>query len=65
MLEQLVDIYADGSKHEPSISVNIANINATIMNEENDEEKEIHLSLITKELIDEQNNDTFCSTKLK
>ena len=35
------------------------------MKVENDEEKEIQLSLSTKGLNDEQNNDTFCSTMLK
>ena len=46
------DTYADSSKCEPVLSVEALNINATIMKEEDDEDKEIQLSLNTKELID-------------
>ena len=40
MLEQLLEIYIDSNKHEPNISVNISNINTTIIKEENSENKE-------------------------
>ena len=39
--------------------IDVSNKNAIIMNKENDENKEIQLSLTTKELIDPQNIDTF------
>ena len=35
------------------------------MKKESNEDKEIHLSLTTKELINEENDYTFCSTMLK
>ena len=54
MFEQLPDTHVESSKHEPALSVNVSNVNATIMEGENYEHKEIHLSLSTKELIDEQ-----------
>ena len=60
MFEQLPDIYFDSSKHEQDPSVEVSNINATIMKEENDEDKEIQLSLSAEEIIDKQNKDTFC-----
>ena len=59
MFEQLPDIHVESSKHEPFPSVNVLNINATIMKNENDENKKIKLSLSTKELIHAQNNHTF------
>ena len=33
MFEQLPDIYVDSSQHEPAASVDVSNINATIMKE--------------------------------
>ena len=65
MFEQLPDIYVDSRKHEPAISVDVSNIDITVMKNTNREESEIQLSLMTKEVIDEQNKDTFCSTLLK
>ena len=64
----MFDIYVDSSKHKPVPPVNVSSVNATEVTEvkeERDEDKEVHLSLSTKELIDAQSNDTFCSTILK
>ena len=63
--EELPNIYVESSEHIPAPSVDVSKINATIMKEDNDEDKEVELSLSIKELIDVQNNDTLCSTKLK
>ena len=57
------DIYVD-STHEPAISVDISNIDVTVVKEENNKDKEIQLLISTKELIDGKNNDTFCFTML-
>ena len=65
MFEQLLDIYHDSSKYEPALSVDVLNIDVTVRKDENKKDKAIKLSLITKELIDGQNSDTFCSTMLK
>ena len=54
MFEQLPDIYVDSSKHEPALSVDVSNTNVTIMKKENSKDKEIKMSLSTKELIDGQ-----------
>ena len=62
MFEQIPDIYVDSCEHEPVPSLDVSNINATIMKKDNNERK---LSLSTKELIYKQNNDTFCSTVLR
>ena len=48
--EQLLYIYIDSSKHEPALSVNVSNINAAKMKEQNDEDKEFQLLLNIKEL---------------
>ena len=61
MFEQLPDIYVDSSKHKLVSPVNASNINATILKEEKGEDKEIQLSLSTKELIDAKSSYPFCS----
>ena len=63
LFEQLPDIHVSSSKHNPVQPVNISNINATnenVVQNKDNENTEIHLSLSTEELIDGQNNDTFC-----
>ena len=64
-LNSCPDIYFDSSKHEPALSVDVSNIDVTVIKEDNNEDKEIQLSLSTKELIDGQNNDTFSNSMLK
>ena len=67
MSEQLTKIPVDSSRHNPMPPVDISNINIT-----NNSNKQItdtentgpHLSLTTKELIDGQCNDIFCTTIL-
>ena len=55
------------AKHTPTPLVGIFNINATSdsnVQKENVENTDIHLSLNTEELIDVQNDETFCLTML-
>ena len=52
MFEQLPDTYVDSSTHKPTLSIDTLNIDATVVKEENNDDKEIQLSLSTKELID-------------
>ena len=54
--------YVITSKHDPALNLNVSNMNATVMTGENGKDKEIQPSLSAKELTDEQNNDTFCSS---
>ena len=65
MFEQLPDIYVDSSKHKPVLAVDVSNISITITKQEFSKDKENQLSLSTKELIDEKNNNTFSSIILK
>ena len=65
MFGQLPDRCGDSSEHGPAPYVDVSNRNTTIMKGKNDKDKEIQLSLSTKELINAQNTDTFCSTMLK
>ena len=51
----------DDSKHEHALSVDVSNIDFTSINEEDNEVKEIELSMRANELIDGQNNDTSVS----
>ena len=60
MFEQIPDIYVDGGKCKQTLPVNVSNINDSIVKEEKGKDKEIQLSLSTKELIDAQSSDTFC-----
>ena len=65
MFEQLSEIHVDSSKHSPVLLIKSFNINATNNNfvkKEDNEYAEVHLSLSPKELINEQNNDTFIAT---
>ena len=65
MFEQLHDIYVDSSKCGPVLSVDVSYIDVSVMKKENSKVKGIQLGLSTKELINGQSNDTFCSTMLK
>ena len=65
IFEQLPNIHVVSSKHYLALYVNVSDIDATTMKQENSEDKEVQLSLSTKELIDEENSDTFCPTILK
>ena len=68
ILGELLDIYIDGNKHEPVSSKDISSIDAinmTVTEHIVNGNNEIHLSLSTEELIDEQINDTFCTTIIK
>ena len=59
------DIYLDISKYEQVLPVNVSNTDATndtVVRKKSNENAELQLSLCTEELIDGQNNDTFCST---
>ena len=68
MFETLPDIHVDSSKHIPIPFVGISNtyaINYSNVQNENDKNTEIHLSLSSKELTDIRNDNTFCATMLK
>ena len=58
MFKEFQDMYVDGSKHEPDLSVGVSKINVTIIKAENKEDKETQLSISAKVLIDGQSNDT-------
>ena len=45
-------IYVDSCKHEPVLSVDVLNIDVTVMKDENNEDKGIQLSLSIKKLTD-------------
>ena len=55
MFEQLPDICVEHSEHEAVSSADVSNINATIMKEKNSDNKEVKLSLSTKELMNKTN----------
>ena len=57
-------LYVDSSKHEPTMSVNVSGIDATndiVIKEKNNEDAGSQQSLSTKELLEEQNMDIFCT----
>ena len=68
VFEQLPDIYVDSSKCKLSFSVDLSSIDATndtTMKMIGSKDIQVHLSLSTEELIDGQNNDTFCTTVVR
>ena len=62
MLEQLHDIYGDNGKYKLVPLVNVSYTDATVVDEDRGEDKQIQLLLITQELINTQSNDTYCFT---
>ena len=43
MFEMLSDIYVDSGKHKRALSLDVSNINTTVIKEEKGEYKEMHL----------------------
>ena len=64
----MTDIYVDSGKHEPALSLNKSGIddrNDVITKKEKNDNEGTQLSVSTEELIDGQNNETFCTAILK
>ena len=65
MFVQLPDIYAESGKHKLVLSMDISNVDATddtVMTKESNKATEILLPLRNAELLDGQNNQSFCGT---